>query len=138
MSETMQAVVVHGPGDYRLEEVPERVSFVFAWDSSAAARLVAAEPDGAKIVRAFADAIADAGALTRETFRAAAARTREVTGVKGRALFHPIRVAMTGWESGPELDLALPAIDRVSGLLPGVPGCAARAQLAARPRASSA
>ena len=37
----------------------------------------------------------------QKTFRAAAARTREVTGMKGRALFHPIRVAMTGWESGP-------------------------------------
>ena len=112
----------------RLEEVPERVSFVFAWDSGAAARLVAAEPDGARIVGAFADAIADAGPLTKETFRAAAARTREVTGVKGRALFHPIRVAMTGWESGPELDLAIPAIDRVAGLLPGVANCAQRAR----------
>ena len=113
----------------RLEEVPERVSFVFAWDSGAAARLVAAEADGARIVGAFADAIADAGPLTRETFRAAAARTREVTGVKGRALFHPIRVAMTGWESGPELDLALPAIDRVAGLTPEVPNCVGRARL---------
>ena len=37
----------------RLEEVPERVSFVFAWDSSTAARLVAAEPDSARIVGAF-------------------------------------------------------------------------------------
>ncbi len=112
----------------RLEEVPSRVSFVFAWDAAAAARLVEAEPDGAKVVGAFAEAIAGAGPLTKESFRAAAARTREVTGVKGRALFHPIRVAMTGWESGPELDLALPAIDRVAGLLPGVPGCAARAR----------
>ena len=71
----------------RLEEVPDRVAFVFAWDSGAAARLVAAEPDGPTIVGAFADAIADAGPLTKETFRAAAARTREVTGMKGRALF---------------------------------------------------
>ena len=117
----------------RLEEVPERVAFVFAWDADAAARLVAAEPDGPKIVGAFAEAIADAGPLTKETFRAAAARTREVTGVKGRALFHPIRVAMTGWESGPELDLALPAIDRVSSLMPNVPGCAARARQLCNP-----
>jgi len=112
----------------RLEEVPARVAFVFAWDAAEAARLVAAEPDGARVVAAFADAIAEAGPLTKETFRAAAAKAREVTGVKGRALFHPIRVALTGWESGPELDLAVPAIDRVAGLLPGVPGCAARAR----------
>jgi len=111
----------------RLEEVPERVAFVFAWDAAEAARLVAAEPDGARVVAAFADAIADVGPLTRESFRAAAAKAREVTGVKGRALFHPIRVALTGWESGPELDLAVPAIDRVAGLLPGVASCAQRA-----------
>jgi nondiscriminating glutamyl-tRNA synthetase len=111
----------------RLEEVPERVAFVFAWNSAEAAHLVAAEPDGARVIAAFADAISASGPLTKETFRAAAGRTREVTGVKGRALFHPIRVAMTGWESGPELDLALPAIDRVASLLPGVTSCLARA-----------
>ena len=80
---------------------------------------------------------ADGGARTKESCRAAAAKTREATGVKGRALFHPIRVAMTGWESGPELDLALPAIDRVAGLLPGVPGCPARARRLADSRAGS-
>jgi glutamyl-tRNA synthetase len=127
--ESIEAVLAMAVGAVdRLEEVPERVAFVFAWDSAEAARLVAAEPDGSKIVGAFADAITDAGPLTRETFRAAAARTREVTGVKGRALFHPIRVALTGWESGPELDLAVPAIDRVAGLLPGIQGCAQRAR----------
>jgi hypothetical protein len=89
---------------------------------------VVADPDIPAIVRAFADAIADAGPLTKDTFRAAAARTREMTGARGRALFHPIRVAMTGWESGPELDLAVPAIDRVAGLLRGVPGCLQRAR----------
>jgi len=112
----------------RLEEVPERVSFVFAWDATAAGRLVAAEPDGARVVAAFADEIANEGPLTRESFRAAAARTRAATAVKGRALFHPIRVAMTGWDSGPELDLALPAIDHVAAALPGVPSCAERAR----------
>ena len=123
----------------RLEEVPSRVAFVFAWDATEAARLVAAEQDGAKVIAAFADAIANEGALTRETFRAAAARTREVTGIKGKALFHPIRVALTGWESGPELDLAVPAIDRVAQLIPAIPSCAERVRdLAARPRASSA
>lgn len=128
--ESIDAVLAMAVGAVdRLEEVPQRVAFVFAWQEAEAARLVAAEPDGARVVAAFADAIADAGSLTKETFRAAATRTREVTGIKGRALFHPIRVALTGWESGPELDLAVPAIDRVSGLLPGVPNCAARARL---------
>ncbi len=110
----------------RLEEIPDRVKFVFEWNQAEAARLVAAEADGAKVVAAFADAIADAGPLTKESFRAAATRAREVTGIKGKALFHPIRVALTGMDSGPELDLAIPAIDVVAGLMDGVPSCVTR------------
>jgi nondiscriminating glutamyl-tRNA synthetase len=101
----------------RLEEIPDRVKFVFEWNQDEAARLVAAEADGKKVIAAFAEAIADAGPLTKDSFRAAATRAREVTGIKGKALFHPIRVALTGMDSGPELDLAIPAIDVVAGLL---------------------
>ncbi len=115
----------------RLEEIPERVKFVLEWNQADAARLLAAEPDGLTVIAAFAEAIADAGPLTRESFRAAATKAREVTGIKGKALFHPIRVALTGHESGPELDLAIPAIDVVAGLLDGVPSCAVRVRLLA-------
>ena len=101
----------------RLEELPERVAFVFEWNQGEAARLVAAEPDGARVVAAFADAIADQGPLTRDSFRAAATAARHATGIKGKALFHPVRVALTGLDSGPELDLAIPAIDAVAGVL---------------------
>jgi hypothetical protein len=48
----------------------------------------------------------------RETFRALAARVRERTGQKGKALFHPIRLALTGEPEGVELDLAVPLIER--------------------------
>jgi len=73
------------------------------------------------------------GPLTKETFRAAAGRVKDKTGLKGRALFHPIRVALTGLESGPELDLAVPAIDRGAMLpssagVPPIPSCADRAR----------
>ncbi len=120
----------------RLEELPERLAFIFRWDAARAADLVRAEPDGSRAVTAFARTIAAAGPLDRETFRAAAARVREDTGLKGRALFHPIRVALTAADSGPELDLAVPAIDRgaalpaVAGIDP-IPSCAARAQTVA-------
>ncbi len=110
----------------RLEEIPDRVKFVLEWNHAEAARLVAAEPDGPRVLAAFTDAIADAGPLTKETFRAAATKAREVTGVKGKALFHPIRVALTGMDSGPELDLAIPAIDVVAGLMDRVPSCVTR------------
>lgn len=110
----------------RLEELPERVAFVFEWNRDEAARLVAAEADGARVVEAFHQACVALGPLTsKEAFRAAATRAREGTGIKGKALFHPIRVALTGLDSGPELDLAVPAIEEVAALL-GTPSCADR------------
>jgi glutamyl-tRNA synthetase/nondiscriminating glutamyl-tRNA synthetase len=103
----------------RIEEMPARVSFVFDWRADEAAALVRQEPDGARAVLAFAHEIQDAGPLDREAFRAAASRARAATGLKGRALFHPLRVALTGAASGPELDLAVPAIDRGAALPAG-------------------
>jgi hypothetical protein len=41
-----------------------------------------------------------------------AARLREQTGAKGKALFHPIRLALTGEAEGLELDLAVPLIEQ--------------------------
>jgi glutamyl-tRNA synthetase len=41
---------------------------------------------------------------------------REVSGRKGRALFHPLRLALTGRESGPELAALLPLIGHAKAL----------------------
>ena len=100
----------------RLEEIPERLAFLFDWRRDLAAKLVDGEPDGLTVIRQVADEFAAAGPLDRDRFREAATRVRQRTGIKGRALFHPIRVALTGEESGPELDLAIPAIDRGAAL----------------------
>src|SRR5262245_31490754 len=121
----------------RLEEIPERVAFIFDWDAARAAELVRAESDGARAVQAFADEVANLGPLDREGFRAAAGRARARTGLKGRALFHPIRVAVTAAESGPELDLAIPAMDFAAALpagsgLASVVACRERARLVSK------
>ncbi|HET9371311.1 MAG TPA: glutamate--tRNA ligase [Vicinamibacterales bacterium] len=107
----------------RLEEIPERLSFLFDWQGDAAAALTANEPDGAEVIRAFADVVTSVGPLDRDGFRAAASKAKVATSKKGRALFHPIRVALTGADSGPELDLAVPAIDR-GAELPSTSGVA--------------
>ena len=72
----------------------------------------------------------------REVFRAAAGLVRERTGLKGKPLLHPIRLALTGEAEGLELDLAVPAIERgaaldASGIGP-IPGAAARAMAFSR------
>jgi glutamyl-tRNA synthetase len=119
----------------RLEEIPERIAFLFDWSAAQAAALTRQESDGPKAVAAFADVV-EGPLIDRDAFRAAATKVRERTGLKGKALFHPLRVALTGLESGPELDLAVPAIDRAAALSGGsgvsrVVSCAARARAVA-------
>jgi glutamyl-tRNA synthetase len=122
----------------RLSQIPDRLHTIFSFDAAAS---LAREPirgelaqDAARaVVRALADDLAEAPRLTtREIFRAAAARVKEKTGQKGKALFHPIRVALTGEAEGPELDLLVPAIDRAIELTASsgvqrVTGCRERA-----------
>jgi glutamyl-tRNA synthetase/nondiscriminating glutamyl-tRNA synthetase len=108
----------------RLEEIPDRLRFIFEFDASAAllrdeVAHVVREPAARSVIAALAREI-DAPLLDKDAFRAVAARVRSATGQKGKALFHPIRVALTGESGGPELDLAVPAIDRGATLPPQV------------------
>ena len=125
----------------RLEEIPERVRFVFAYDAVAAlARpeiaAVLDEPGARAVLAALAEEI-PGPLLDRESFRATANRIKDRTGQKGKSLFHPIRAALTGEGGGPELDLAVPAIDRGAALAAGarvsrIMSCRQRAEAFAR------
>jgi glutamyl/glutaminyl-tRNA synthetase len=121
----------------RLEEVPARLRFLFDFapartllDPDVRAEAVAARG----VLDALADDLGTAGPLVDATaFRACAARVRGRVGVKGRALFHPIRLALTGEAAGMELDSAVPAIERGAALPSGsglspIPGARARAE----------
>jgi len=120
----------------RLEDIPERLTGLFAWDADRAVATIAADPDIAvaeAVIHAFAREVEAFQSLDRQAFRAAAERVRQRTGIKGRALFHPIRDALTAASSGPELDLIVPAIDRAAALsaealVVPVASCRARAQ----------
>ena len=121
----------------RLNQVPTRLAFLFDYD---AARTLA-DPqvrvemsgEGARAVAAaLAEELAAAPRLDRERFRAVASQVKARTGQKAKALFHPIRVALTGRAEGPELDLAVPAIDSGADLsrgagIPPIVGCRERA-----------
>jgi glutamyl/glutaminyl-tRNA synthetase len=127
----------------RLNQVPYRLHAVFGFDAAAlqqtpelAAEL--REPAAREVVKALADDLKVAPALLdRDVFRAAVARIKAHTGQKGRALLHPIRLALTGLAEGPELDVIVPAIDRAAALAPesglrSVMDCRARAEAVAR------
>lgn len=133
----------------RLADVPGRLRFLFSFDAAVSMTRPEVneilQEDGAReVVASLAGELARAERLTsRDAFRAVADRVKRATGRKGKALFHPIRVALTGEAGGPELDLAVPAIDRGAELSPGsglapIIGCRERAAaLASRLRRDS-
>jgi nondiscriminating glutamyl-tRNA synthetase len=122
----------------RLDQVPDRLRLVFSYDPHVALgradiREEVAAPGARLVIEALADDLAKAPRLVdRQAFRAAADRVKQKVGQKGRALFHPIRLALTSASDGPELDLLVPAIDQGAdvdasvGLSPIV-GCRERA-----------
>ena len=121
----------------RIEQMAPRLEFLFEFDPARACeqpdvQAVLNEAGAREVIAALAGELAAEPRLDRERFRAAAGRVKAVTGRKGKHLFHPIRVALTGEAGGPELDLAVPAIDRGAelpaecGLAP-VLGCRERA-----------
>jgi len=100
--------------------VPRRLAFLFDYSAERALEIpqIREEASGARaVIDALAGELATSGPLVdRDAFRAAAGRVREKTGEKGKALFHPIRLALTGEAEGLELDLAVPAIERGAAL----------------------
>lgn len=53
---------------------------------------------------------------SQETWGAWTSAVKAATGAKGRGLFHPLRLALTGQEQGPELKALLPLIGRARAL----------------------
>jgi nondiscriminating glutamyl-tRNA synthetase len=122
----------------RLDQVPARLRQLFQFSAAAALqdpmiRGEVSEGPARKVIVTLADELQSAPRLLdKETFRGVADRVKQKTGQKGRALFHPIRVALTGAADGPELDLLVPAMERGASLDPsagivGVSGARERA-----------
>ena len=115
----------------QLDQLPEKAHSIFHYDAAAARQ----DPDNApllatesaqRVLAAFVARVrASAGPVTPETFKLWMNEIKAETGVKGKDLFHPIRIALTGSHSGPEFDKLLPVLERGSALalpthVPGV------------------
>lgn len=80
-----------------------------------------------EVDRAFAEATASALRRTHD-FRELTEQLKTATGFKGKALFHPLRLILTGEESGPELARALPLLQHASEVDSNVLSPLARAE----------
>jgi nondiscriminating glutamyl-tRNA synthetase len=123
----------------RLNQVPRRLAFLFEFSPEEAVqddtiRQEVTTDESRQVIAALAEELRPAPRLDRDRFRELANRVRARTGQKGKTLFHPIRIALTGRSDGPELDLAVPAIDRGAELpeSSGIPRIVGNRERAAR------
>jgi glutamyl-tRNA synthetase len=102
----------------RLDQVPQRLRQLFEFAPAAsladsAIRAEATDASARQVIAALAGELESSPRMAdRQAFRGVADRVKQKTGRKGRALFHPIRIALTGSGDGPELDLLVPAMER--------------------------
>jgi glutamyl/glutaminyl-tRNA synthetase len=112
--------------------LPEKAAFVFALDSAksradAENAAILASDMGQRVIGAFtARAMAEPGPITAECFKAMMNEVKAETGAKGKELFHPVRIVLTGAHSGPEFDKIIPLFEDGSALGLGVKSVAER------------
>jgi len=106
------------PAVDQLQQLPEkaaalwRVTQVAEEDSS----LLTSEA-GERVVRAFIEKVrGEAGAITPQRFKELMNEVKAESGVKGKELFHPVRIILTGAHSGPEFDKLIPLFEDGSRL----------------------
>jgi glutamyl-tRNA synthetase/nondiscriminating glutamyl-tRNA synthetase len=96
-----------------LQQLPDAVRIIFEYDAGKAAQELELSPmaSARAVLNAFIPRVLAESELTYERFRAVTKEIQNETGKKGRDLFHPIRVALTGAVSGPELEKLIPIFE---------------------------
>jgi nondiscriminating glutamyl-tRNA synthetase len=114
------------PSVDRLDQLPERASLIFHYDAKAALAAadnaeVLAWPNSDAVISRFTvkvlqDESAKSAQLTPERFKQIVNEVKAESGAKGKELFHPIRIVITGSHSGPEFDKLIPILEEGSRL----------------------
>jgi nondiscriminating glutamyl-tRNA synthetase len=104
-----------------LSQVPAKATFIFEFNPTEAIRTEGVrqvlEEDGAEeVVRALNDELSHPDIDVQRDWKEIVGAVKAKTKKKGKQLFHPIRVALTGSDSGPELEKLLPLFERGSRL----------------------
>jgi len=104
-----------------LSQLPEATRIIFEFDASRALATpefqeLLASPAALEVLKAFIPKVRAESTLTYERFREITKAVQKETGKKGKDLFHPIRMAVTGAGSGPELEKLIPIYEEGSKL----------------------
>jgi nondiscriminating glutamyl-tRNA synthetase len=105
------------PAVDQLQQLPEKAASLWgtAEVTQEDAALLASEA-AKRVVQAFTAKVLAEGALTPQRFKELMNEVKAETGVKGKDLFHPVRIIMTGAHSGPEFDKLIPLLEDGSRL----------------------
>jgi nondiscriminating glutamyl-tRNA synthetase len=60
-----------------------------------------------KVLRAFMETLDETGGLTKENFKEAIKQIQKMSGAKGKFLYMPLRIGVTGQAHGMEMELVL-------------------------------
>ena len=74
------------------------------------------DPGAIDLIRRFSGALEGRDQFTFDDFHAIVNGLKQATKRKGKQLFHPLRAALSGKSSGPELDKLIPLIETASNL----------------------
>jgi nondiscriminating glutamyl-tRNA synthetase len=122
------------PAIDHLHQLPGKAAFVFGFDTETARN----DPENAAVLASDAtrSVLGEFGArvrtqtepITPEVFKAWMNDIKAATGFKGKDLFHPVRIALTGSHSGPEFDKVIPLIEDGFALGLGIPSVRERVE----------
>ena len=89
-----------------LADIGEHIALFFdsRYRMTSEAKQVLDSANARKVVLAFSEYLASAKGSPQEIYIAAIKHAKEISGVKGRDLYMPVRAALTGKIKGPELD----------------------------------
>ncbi len=99
-----------------LSQIPSATRLIFEYNAESVVRgdetrHVAEDAGAREVLKGFIPKVLGAGELNYERFREIAKNVQKETGKKGKDLFHPVRVALTGAVSGPELEKLIPIFE---------------------------
>ena len=104
-----------------LDQLPRESSIVFAFETAPpeiddGAHEALGTPEGKAVAQEFMRLVDEKENLTVESYRDIVGQVKTNTRQKGRNLFHPIRAALTGHGSGPEMEKLIPLYESGSRL----------------------
>jgi nondiscriminating glutamyl-tRNA synthetase len=105
----------------KFDQIPDRAGIIFRFNAAAAMAApenaeVFSLPSAKPVMRAFAKRAVSESPLSVERFNAIMNEVKAETAVKGKELFHPVRVVLIGAHSGPAFDKLIPLIEDGSRL----------------------